>query len=594
MSTNIFTDVKKYTFSELVDKYKYFKIPPFQRAYNWRDKQIDTLWESIASHNIGYFIGTIVCLEPLIDENKLIIIDGQQRLITLSMILSAIYYKIKDLKENIVDEKDKDDINTNLEIIKNQLFFKQDLYMGAPWIIRITLGKEKYNDVYDDILKGDKSLNDRSTIQKLGDKEKIFIKNYKSIIKFLDIFLADNNNNIDRIRNLIYLAGKIQRLQLIVIVCRTDVDAYDIFEGLNATGIGLSVADLVKNSVMSSVKEKSNKELIEEKWNSLEDIFYENQSVLFPRFLRHQWISKNGYVSNSQLFRKIKTEKLENPDDTIIQYVDELQSDASIYIAFYDDKYNRNFDEKLNKEIINRLSTFKHLDNLQVFELLLSFYNKFITDNNYTSQQFEESLINLWNFCFRAKILQINPSSYERIFAEHAKEIIDYKKNEMNRMSTSFFQKLKSLVHSEANDNLFISNFKNQLKYKINADNQLIRLILNDLMDHNNQYGITTDDPTIEHILPIDPSKWKLNKDDTDQYVHNIGNLTILNSNFNGSLSNETIDIKVDTVYSSSPFNINKEIEKYREQFKSNPEKAINNRGEELAKLANKVFKIHP
>ena len=104
MDNNIF-NVESFSYEKFINKFGSFRIPPFQRSYNWKETNINELWESIIEQNTGYFIGTFVCLEPHENDKKLIIIDGQQRIITISLILSAIYYKYEDLGENLVDEE---------------------------------------------------------------------------------------------------------------------------------------------------------------------------------------------------------------------------------------------------------------------------------------------------------------------------------------------------------------------------------------------------------------------------------------------------------------------------------------------------------
>lgn len=94
---NKISDTNDYSFSDICHNYKKFLIPPFQRAYTWKPKQIDTLWQDMLANDKGYFIGSIVLLEAVKkNENRVVVIDGQQRLFTISLMILALNNKWLD------------------------------------------------------------------------------------------------------------------------------------------------------------------------------------------------------------------------------------------------------------------------------------------------------------------------------------------------------------------------------------------------------------------------------------------------------------------------------------------------------------------
>src|SRR5690606_33555269 len=109
----------------------------------------------------------------------------------------------------------------------------------------------------------------------------------------------------------------IRTLYIIVIVAKDDVNAFQLFEGLNSTGIPLSEVDLIKNAILKRIHQltggSNNKKEIgqaEGLWNEMESDFEESSITWFSKYLRHHWISKNGYVGASDLFLEVKKKEL--------------------------------------------------------------------------------------------------------------------------------------------------------------------------------------------------------------------------------------------------------------------------------------------
>ncbi|MDD5070922.1 MAG: HNH endonuclease family protein, partial [Candidatus Omnitrophica bacterium] len=441
-------------------------------------------------------------------------------------------------------------------------------------------------EIYKRIILGDIDVNNNDALDVLDDNQIKYIKNYKTIRKLLKKYIKDHEfNKLDE------LFIKITSLLFIVIICKSDNDAYSIFEGLNATGIGLSVADLVKNAVLHATKGIQAKASAEDIWEQIESIFEATKVADFPKYLRHQWISRQGYVNNSKLFEVIKENKLYGKNnDEIISYTKELLDDAKAYSGFRSKQMESNLynSKKIDAEIISTIALFRILDVEQIYEVILAYFNKFLSTGAYTKKQICQDLNRLWIFAFRAKIISVNPSEYEKKFADHCKVIREYSKKEMDRMSNNFYADLNRLVE---NDKIFVENFAKDVKYKYGPGNQLIHYLLETIMRQENP-KIKIETPTIEHILPLEPEKWGLTKQDVKGYVNDIGNLTLLHNADNGSLENERMQVKIQKVYISSPFEMNKRLAVLEKSFENNPQEAIKNRGVELADMASKIWKL--
>lgn len=579
-----FSDTHPYTFSAFCESYKKFLVPHFQRAFAWKSKQINELWESMITNENEYFIGNVVCLTASEEsDDRVVIIDGQQRLFTISLLLSVIKDECCSLSSKT--KKEQEQIERIKDAISRFLFY-QDLLHPLDMRVRLLHTKSNLKEIYEKLLKREIDVYNRKVINELDDNQIKYVRNYKTIHRLVKQYIKGKE-----LEKLIELLEKTSSLTFIVITCNSDNDAYHIFEGLNATGIGLSVADLVKNAVLQKVKSRSAKNIVEDNWNEIESIFEETRISLFPKFLRHQWISREGYISTGKLYDSIKRNKLYKRESSeIIDYTKEILKDAKVYSSFrFEPKENYLLEnKKIDKGIVNVIKRFRYLDIEQVFELLLAYYNKFIATDKYTKKQLCFHLEVLWTFCFRAKIIDINPSEYEKKFADHCKFINYFKKKEMDRMSVNFYKELACLVD---NDKDFKDNFVADLKYKDGSDNTLIMYLLETIMNSQDP-KIRLRLPSIEHILPKNPSKWGLKKDEVKDFVNNIGNLTLLYGKDNKSLGNETMKVKVKKVYSKSFFSLNEALAKMERKFSENPSEAIKSRGYDLSELAAKIWKL--
>jgi len=179
--------------------------------------------------------------------------------------------------------------------------------------------------------------------------------------------------------------------------------------------------------------------------------------------------------------------------------------------------------------------------------------------------------------------MSINPSDYERIFAEFCFDL----SNESGSVETIMNNYKKKLFALVKNNDLFIERFTDLCCSS--RDKGLVSYILDGILKHYDK-GIQVASPTIEHILPKSPKKWGLEKDDIKDYVDNIGNLTLLYRGDNQDLQNSTMKDKIEKVFSKSKFKLNRSLRNKEEAFKTKPKEAIEKRALELAVIAAKVW----
>lgn len=569
-----FVETHDHTFAALCEIYKKFKIPNFQRPYTWTAKQIQEFWGSINSNPNPYFIGNMVMVKEKDKAKAYIIVDGQQRLTTINLLLIAIrdIYLMQNQKVN------REEVETAVKWIDKYLKGEDLSKLMRLEYKRLELGKKIYQDVFDTLV--DKS-NSIEEINLVSDTQKRLIKNYQ-ILK--DLILEEiNNTDLEKLRNIL---SRTLDLQFIVIVCESENDIYGIFEGFNSTGLGLSVSDLVKNSILKGSSDDVNIQAsTEELWGELELMFEETEIARFPKYLRHQWISENGNIQMASLYKRIKEEKIDNHTPIAIkEYVNLILKEGRIYLGMIYQKYEKNLE--VQKDLFDEIVKFRCLQNDQVYEVLLAYY-RCHSKGKITSSYFKKILKKLWLFTVRSRFVSVNPSEYEKLFAAQCKTIVDsISPAEISKVSDIFFSKLKKLVASREQ---FIENFVTDIRYE--RDSKLISIALSDLMNLLDP-EMSTNNPEIEHILPQEPSAWSLTKSDIKDYVNKIGNLTLLFRDYNKDTSNRKL-VEKNMIYKNSHFQLNKEIEsKWSPIFIADFKKAIEDRGTDLASRIESLWRI--
>lgn len=562
-------------------------VPQFQRGYVWGTKEVEDIMQSILDNDPQFYIGNMVIIGGDGTSSRDQIVDGQQRITTFSLIIAAVLEIIKLQKINTLKEKD----------------LKMYLFDSSTNSLRLEFSDSDSNDIYKKIINHHKFTNEEQ--EEMHLKQKVFLKNYTKIISFL----KKNANNDVSIKNFI---NKLCEVEIVIVKCLNEEDAFSLFMGLNATGIELTPAELVKSSILKVVFEidKEKVQDITKKWKIMEEKFIKEKSIsLFPKFLRHQLISTNGLVQNSNLFSKIKEYNLKDKDlDKINYYVDELNKDAGYYIAmrnkdasflFKSNKLILKSDPKeISLRIKEDLEKISFLEVDQVYEVLLSLFKVSVLEDkkqisgSVISRRFFKDLRKIFAFALIMKYTSVSPAKYEKDFASLCKKITEAPGigGDMGKILDDFFKKtLYNIANNKESE--FKTELVSKLKYKEKKGNDfLLRLILDYL--HTSSPSVAVSNPTIEHIMPKEDTKaqWPYVTIKDILLKNNLGNLTILDKKEN-SIAKGSFNDKYKLVYSKNVFLLNKNLKaNYGNDFNKEPKKAIDDRGDEIA---GKIYKYY-
>jgi len=542
-----------YTYNKFIEKgTDIHLVPSLQRPYTWSTKEVNKFINDVITNETGYYIGSIVMVSSEGSTKRDEIIDGQQRLTTISLILVAIRKSL--VKNNINDTETQNSI-LNL-LVKPQ--------HNSDGLIRLMFTNENSQSIYESIVL------DKPFVSAKTDVQKKFEENLNTISDVIEKNVLKNKKFIKE------FIEKILNLELIFITCSNKSSAYILFESINATGISLASTDLIKNSILQKVANSS--ELLsksEEKWLELEKIFDEDASEI-KTFLRHEWISRGKYTSHTKIFDDFKDHFSESKPEVIYDYLVELVDSAQIYSSirhasteYLYDKNEKRFNVAEVKQSLEFLS-FLGVD--QVYSVLLFVYKN---DN----KNFRKELNKFVAFQFLYKYLPGSPSVVEKKFANFCA------KKDKNKIHTE----LLKLCENKAED--FVEIFMEKIKYKKgkSGDIQFLLEKISQIKD-----GGLFEKPTLEHIISQNPkqreeSLEKVTVNDYRILVNSFGNLTIVERDDNSSediLGNKNFSDKKEYFMNTGKVS-HKEISDYN--FDKLPKLAIKNRGDNLA---NEVYEL--
>jgi uncharacterized protein with ParB-like and HNH nuclease domain len=509
-------------FSKLI-KTENYAVPRFQRDYSWKEPNWFDLWEDVKAVLSGAytekFMGYLVLLETgKVNE----IIDGQQRLTTISIMILAFIENVKKLK----DDPERDRI---ISLLKSRFIGEEDVDIDS-YIIRLKLN-EHNNDLYRSFISGI-PLSRR----KFNSSEKLM---QKCLEWFKEKIYALNLDNSQKIANTVIKIA--DSLFFTTINVKNESNAYIVFETLNARGVKLSSSDLLKNYLFQKISPKGEDALndIERKWKTIVSTIGSEDLV---DFIRYYWNSRNNFVRTVDLYRAITKEK-STPED-VIKLVDELLACAYIYSAF-----TKPLDEfwKGNEKIEEKLRV------LKLFKLKQPYVPLLIGRELLDDKQFEKLLTYCVAFSMRYNVIcDLSANEQEKFYNELALSI---KKNEA--ITENDF---KELYPSE---DLFFTNFKNkQFIYNTQTTKQVkyILCAIERVFSGNKAVPLFSQDVTIEHIIPQSlPPDYPIKADVQKKLLFRLGNLTLLSQTEQNDVLNYPFDIKY-PVYQKSIYKMTSSI----------------------------------
>lgn len=508
----------------------YYKIPRFQRAFSWEKDQLDEFWsDAITDTDSEYFIGSIVVYQEDTAHEVLGIVDGQQRLTTITLILCALRNAFKEqglenLAQGVHGLIERSNINNVPEYViqpeTSYPYFQEQIQKnGTP--------------------DANGNAGDEEELLKLAFE--LITKNIQDCVDAINFNKAltplKKKKKVEQA--LIDIRDKILNLKLIHITLDNEDDAYIIFETLNTRGKDLSIADLLKNYLFKPIKRTNAKvDVFKDKWTDLLRISKEIETPI-DEFLYHHWLSKyERYVPAKRLFKSIKK--------TITQpkakgYLTELHDDSSLYKKIITP--NASDWGKNDSKIYDSLRALRIFRVKQPIPFVLALLREF-RDEKLKSRRVTDIIneIENFHFIFSAVTSQRSSGGISNMYAKHAIDLTDSKTDEEKQLVIASLKKeLKKRMPSLQE---FNANFP-EIVYADGLEKQkkLVQYILAKIHTYHQQdIPIDFEKMTIEHLAPQHPAK---GKPLLPQTVGKIGNLILLTQKNNEALANKSFEQKI-------------------------------------------------
>lgn len=558
------------TFRQLLGNGLSYRVPPFQRDYSWGEDEWDDLWQDLLAlleidaepaHYMGYLV-----LQSS-DNKKFEIIDGQQCLTTLSLLVLAALACLQDLIDKNIDPERNSIRLTTL----------RSSYIGyvdpVSLISRCKLELNRHNNnFYQSYLVQLAKLPQRG----LNSSEHQLRRGFIWLRDHLHSYSGQNFNSGEKIAKFIDLL--VDKLFFTVITVTDELNAFKVFETLNARGVRLSATDLLKNYLFSIISSEGAHDIelqqLENRWEHIVGMLSGDS---FPEFLRVFWNSRNRLVRKADLFKTIRRQITTR--QSAFDLLRSLDESAEAYAALRDPGDHRW--ETSERDALQHLQMFNVR---QPIAFLLTCYERFFEHDRSIFQRVLKA-VQIISFRYNV-ICNLQTHEQERVYNQAAVAVHQSQITTLNDI-------LYCLREIYPNDERFCAAFRNKELRTGNARNRkVIRYILFSIeaQQSNQRFDFEDSAYTLEHILPENSNDaWSdIPEVQQERLIYRLGNMTLLESTQNRDLGNSNFDTKR-SVYETSSFHITRAIAQHNQTW---DEKRVDARQKRLASIAKGIWSI--
>lgn len=565
MSKGYLLDTKTVNLNDLLGNGKIYRVPQFQRDYSWDSDNWEDLWNDIeiaAETESAHYMGSVVLQSKT--GKEYLIIDGQQRFTTLTILTLAVINAIQQLADNDIEPEAN---NERVKILMRQYIGQKDP-TSLSYSSKLFLNENNDGFFQQRLISFKEPIN----IRKLSDSEKLLWNAYLFFKERIRGKFA-GKDGADLAAFLNNVAGEL--MMFIQITVEDELNAYTVFETLNSRGVELTSTDLLKNYLFSLVaKSETDLKIIKDQWKKIIDTIGLKE---FPNFLRYFLIATRKQITKEYLFKEVKQFVKEGQD--VFNLLDQLEKYAHIYIALGNPDDETWTTDKENRSSINTLKFFK----VTQWKSLAM-----VATQKLDPPQFRRLLQSLVILSFRYNVIaKMQTNEMEKVYSKAAIRLYKGDTATVN----GILNDLKTLY---VNDEDFKSYFSiKQFNTNNSNDKKLLRYTLYKLEAQEKDgsaLDYESDTGTIEHILPESyPEVWQedFTEEEFARNVYMVGNMTLLEPGKNGKeASNKSFPEKL-KVYETSKYALTKHID--APQWKTIN---IKHRQAHLAKLATGIWRL--
>ena len=555
------------TFRQLMGNGLSYRVPAFQRDYSWRAEEWDDLWQDIvalfdddAEPSAAHYMGYLVLRSE--DQRNYEVIDGQQRITTLSLLVLAAIAELRRLAES--DDEQEPNNRRAAQLRTSYIGYLDPVTL----VSRAKLTLNRSNDSYYQnqlVPLGHLPLHGINASEKLLRQAFLWFK--ARVANSAGGSGEATARLVDRLAD---------GLVFTTITVADGVNAFKVFETLNARGVRLSATDLLKNLLFSVVvrdgTHESEIKALEQRWEAVVGLL---GGESFPEFLRVFWNSRHALVRKASLFKTVSTAVRDR--GAAFALVRSLEEDARIYAALRSPE-----DGVWNVAERRCLQQLKLFGVRQPLAVLLAAYSRFAEQDRRAFERFLAAIVAL---SFRYNVIcrrQANEqeAAYNRIARALAEQRMDID------------EAVAALRPIYPENREFRAAFADAER-KADRHRRLVKFMLLQLerRESGQLFDFESDAYNVEHILPVHPADedW-LDFDDgqRDECVHRLGNMTLLEAKANRVVGNSSYEEKRQR-YLESDFELTRRVANEFETW--TPEK-VRVRQDWMARQASDIWRI--
>lgn len=556
------------TYRKLMGNGLTYRIPRFQRDYSWTDDEWEDLWLDILgtikeNGEPAHYMGYLVLQSD--NDKEFDVIDGQQRLTTLSLIALSV---LKNLQRLIDENKDASRNQQRLEQIRQTYIGYLD---PVTLVSRSKLMLNRNNDTYYQTY-----LVPLGHLPQRGFRasEHLLRKAFEWFDKRVREHARDIGGEEGRV-----LASLVEtmsdRLFFTVITVTDELNAYKVFETLNARGVRLSATDLLKNYLFSVLHRSDEHEremkALEDRWEAMVGRL---GSESFPDFLRVHWNSRRSFVRQTELFKTIRGQV--STREAVFELIREMEEDMDTYLGITHPEASH-WSPQLQA----------HAGNLRLFNVRQPFPLLLAARRAFSDEDFETLLRACVMISLRYNVIGSLPTNeQERVYNQVAEKI-------SRREADATLKVLSGLGSIYPTDDAFRAAFANKIIRTTQARNRrVVRYILCQIerATTGQEYDFDSDKFNLEHILPQNPGAgWDaFSEEEIEALVYRMGNMTLMESGKNKDAGSGDYSSKK-PAYAASGFALTKKIAEENADW--TPER-IAARQNWMAKQATAIWRI--
>lgn len=565
-STLLNTDTED--LKELLSNGKSYSVPPYQRDYSWKEEHWEDLWEdltTIEANDEDHYMGAIVLESG--ERKQFLVIDGQQRMATLSILILACVDYLYLLA----------DAGVEVDANRERAGLLESSYLGAkdPKSLRIT-PKLKLNANDDDFFQLNVAQRKppQGGVRGLRDSERLLW----SCFQFFNGKIAGKFAPGKKGEEVAAFVSEIvtERLVFISVRVQDQLSAYTVFETLNARGLELTETDLLKNYLLSLADRLSKSQMtpVLKQWAR---ITARAGIASFPEFLRHHLNSQREYVRQKQLFKTIKR------DVTTLEHVfallDRLEKDAAWFEALSDHASDFWLDYQGAREQVRVLNLF----NVSQFTpLVLAAKDVFVKP---------QDMVEVLRYC---AVLSVRFNGVGRRSTHILEEIYNRVALEIRRGHAKTLAEVRQALRPiYVPDEEFEADFAALRLKNRSTSGKRLRYLLAKIERQLSGTDISDEamDATIEHILPENPGEagWDhFSAEAHDRSFERLGNCALLERKLNAQHAGNAPFAQKLPAYEQSQYRTSKDLVQYPDWT----EEKIAKRQLDMARVAKTVWSL--